>query len=75
MDSFRRGRGLYDDIPWGRGSMGPWDGKGPPPRHTREDSRKPEVRKIRNNEKNGIGSGCTFGSVNALAKSKRLNQI
>lgn len=31
MDSFRRGRGLYDDIPWGRGSMGPWDGKGPPP--------------------------------------------
>ena len=68
MDSFRRGRGLYNDIPWGRGSMGPWDGKGPPPVIRGRFSRKTdsEVRKIRNEERNGTWFGQSMSeSVNS----------
>ena len=31
MDSFRRGRGLYDDIPWGGGVWAHGMGRAPPP--------------------------------------------
>lgn len=50
----------------GEGEYGPMGWEGPPPRHTREDSRKPEVQKIRNNEKNGTWFGqCMSGLVNS----------
>lgn len=47
--------------------MGPWDGKGPPPpSYEGGFPGKPEVRKIRNEEKNGIWFGQSMSeSVNS----------
>ena len=72
MDSFRRGRGLYDDIPWGGGVWAHGMGRAPP-RHTREDSLKTdsEVRRIREEGNDRDGFGCIF-QINKLGDITEL---